>query len=150
VTEGRSKFRCSFCGHHQDDVDRLIAGPRAFICDQCVEGCAANFSGGSRWDIPTRAWVEHAPSPRPHQRQSHFGDDVSCSFCGKAEPDLQWLVGCREPSTFICDECVGLFQMIVREPPIVPSVKPGVSKDRLRQRFRWPWQPPHVDRALRP
>ena len=142
--------RCSFCGQHQDDVDRLIAGARALICDRCVEQCAENFSGGSSWDNVARIWVEHAPlSLWPRQRQSHFGDDVTCSFCGKAEPDLQWLVGSRDPSTFVCDECVGICLAMLHDPPTAPTSKPRVSKRRTLPRFRWPWQTPQADKAVR-
>ncbi len=31
--------RCSFCGKSQDEVERLIAGHNAFICNECVELC---------------------------------------------------------------------------------------------------------------
>ncbi len=31
--------RCSFCGKTQDDVERLIAGRNAYICNECVELC---------------------------------------------------------------------------------------------------------------
>jgi len=31
--------RCSFCGKHQDQVRRLIAGPGAYICNECVQLC---------------------------------------------------------------------------------------------------------------
>ena len=31
--------RCSFCGKSQQQVKHLIAGPSAFICDECVELC---------------------------------------------------------------------------------------------------------------
>jgi ATP-dependent Clp protease ATP-binding subunit ClpX len=30
---------CSFCGKSQHEVRKLIAGPTAFICDECVELC---------------------------------------------------------------------------------------------------------------
>ncbi len=30
---------CSFCGKKQDDVEKLIAGPDVFICDECIELC---------------------------------------------------------------------------------------------------------------
>ena len=30
---------CSFCGKSQHEVKKLIAGPRVFICDECVELC---------------------------------------------------------------------------------------------------------------
>ncbi len=32
--------RCSFCGKHQDQVRRLVAGPGVFICDQCIALCS--------------------------------------------------------------------------------------------------------------
>jgi hypothetical protein len=32
--------RCSFCGKSQTEVDRLIAGPSVFICNECVRLCA--------------------------------------------------------------------------------------------------------------
>ena len=31
--------RCSFCGKTQNQVDRLIAGPGVWICDQCIDLC---------------------------------------------------------------------------------------------------------------
>ena len=36
---GHKSLRCSFCGKHQDQVQRLIAGPRVFICDACISLC---------------------------------------------------------------------------------------------------------------
>ncbi len=33
------QVRCSFCGKHQDEVNRIIAGPGAYICDECVHLC---------------------------------------------------------------------------------------------------------------
>ena len=30
---------CSFCGKSQHEVDKLIAGPTVFICDECVDTC---------------------------------------------------------------------------------------------------------------
>ena len=31
--------RCSFCGKHQDQVKRMIAGPGVYICNECVSLC---------------------------------------------------------------------------------------------------------------
>ena len=28
--------RCSFCGRPQSEVQKLIAGPGVYICDECV------------------------------------------------------------------------------------------------------------------
>lgn len=32
-------IRCSFCGKHQDQVAKIIAGPGAYICNECVHLC---------------------------------------------------------------------------------------------------------------
>ena len=31
--------RCAFCGKSQDEVRKLIAGPKVYICDECVRLC---------------------------------------------------------------------------------------------------------------
>ena len=35
----RKSVRCSFCGKHQEQVGRIIAGPGAYICNECVQLC---------------------------------------------------------------------------------------------------------------
>jgi ATP-dependent Clp protease ATP-binding subunit ClpX len=32
----RSSLVCSFCGKGAAEVSKLVAGPRAYICDRCV------------------------------------------------------------------------------------------------------------------
>lgn len=34
------QLRCSFCGKGQDQVERLLGGEKALICDQCVAAAA--------------------------------------------------------------------------------------------------------------
>ena len=29
-------LRCSFCGRSEAEVDKLVAGPRVYICDRCA------------------------------------------------------------------------------------------------------------------
>ncbi|HPQ39843.1 MAG TPA: ATP-dependent Clp protease ATP-binding subunit ClpX, partial [bacterium] len=31
--------RCSFCGKSQHEIEKLIVGPRVYICNECVEQC---------------------------------------------------------------------------------------------------------------
>lgn len=38
--DDRKLLRCSFCNKTQDQVRKLIAGPNAYICDECVQICA--------------------------------------------------------------------------------------------------------------
>jgi len=37
---GRRRLACSFCGKGEADVAKLVAGPRVFICDQCVNAAS--------------------------------------------------------------------------------------------------------------
>lgn len=32
-------LNCSFCGKRQEDVRKLVASPRAIICDECISLC---------------------------------------------------------------------------------------------------------------
>lgn len=36
---GRGLLYCSFCGKNQSEVKKLVAGPTAYICDECIELC---------------------------------------------------------------------------------------------------------------
>jgi hypothetical protein len=39
VAEGQQELFCSFCGKSQHDVKKMVAGPRVFICNECVQLC---------------------------------------------------------------------------------------------------------------
>ena len=40
MSTDRSSARCSFCGRHSSEVQRMIAGPgAAYICDACLQLC---------------------------------------------------------------------------------------------------------------
>jgi len=30
------RLRCSFCGKNETEVLKLVAGPRVYICDECI------------------------------------------------------------------------------------------------------------------
>ncbi len=59
--EGRL-LSCSFCGKSQDQVRKLIAGPRVYICDECIELCneiiAEEFEKGGFSKTPVPKPVE--------------------------------------------------------------------------------------------
>jgi hypothetical protein len=73
---------CSFCGAHQQDVRKLIAGPGVYVCDGCVRRARRGFT--------------------PQEQ---------CSFCTKeAAPDLvvrgtAQVAICRE-CVDLCDEII--------------------------------------------
>jgi len=58
-------YRCSFCGKLQEQVKKLIAGPRGvYICDECVSLCREiideEFSGSPRPEPTPRrnSWLD--------------------------------------------------------------------------------------------
>lgn len=40
MVEEQTKLHCSFCGKSQDQVDKIIAGPDVYICNECVALCS--------------------------------------------------------------------------------------------------------------
>ena len=39
--KNRPTVYCSFCGKSQHEVEKLIAGPTVFICDECTGLCVS-------------------------------------------------------------------------------------------------------------
>lgn len=50
--------KCSFCGRGKHEVRKLIAGPSAFICDECVEACNEILKGGGVVPHTDDAYIE--------------------------------------------------------------------------------------------
>ena len=46
----KKSVRCSFCGKHQDQVSRILAGPGAYICNECVALCNSILDEGDAVD----------------------------------------------------------------------------------------------------
>jgi ATP-dependent Clp protease ATP-binding subunit ClpX len=63
-------LHCSFCGKSQHQVEKLIAGPRAFICNECVGLCGEviagrpipDYAGFKPLDLPTEELLALLPS----------------------------------------------------------------------------------------
>lgn len=56
---------CSFCGKHQDEVYRIIAGPDVFICNECVELCRTILEDGEPMSDKRRS--SSKPEEKPEQ-----------------------------------------------------------------------------------
>jgi hypothetical protein len=54
--------RCSFCGLATDEVSQIVAGPRAHICDACVDMCASIIAKGRKPGPRERPKVAMLPS----------------------------------------------------------------------------------------
>ncbi|MBR1585792.1 MAG: ATP-dependent Clp protease ATP-binding subunit ClpX [Clostridia bacterium] len=67
------KVRCSFCGKTQDQVRRLIAGPGAYICNECIALCQEIVADDM--DIMT-ATPEMGEIPLPSQMKAVLDEYV--------------------------------------------------------------------------
>ena len=71
--------RCSFCGKTQEQVEKLIAGPGVYICDECIELCmgiigegdvAPNRKGGKKVNL------EEKVLPKPQEIKAALDEYV--------------------------------------------------------------------------
>ena len=57
-------IRCSFCGKHQEQVGRIIAGPGAYICNECVSLCRNILEDGGEPEQPKQDKNERLLTPQ--------------------------------------------------------------------------------------
>lgn len=50
------ELRCSFCGKGSSVVKYLIAGPRTYICDECVAGCVEIIDSQDAAKLEYESW----------------------------------------------------------------------------------------------
>ena len=77
--EKERNVRCSFCGKTQEQVEKLIAGPGVYICDECIELCMGiigendinpNRKGGKKVKLEERVL------PKPHEIKAALDEYV--------------------------------------------------------------------------
>ncbi len=58
-------IRCSFCGKRQEQVERIIAGPNVYICNECVELCNSILADEIFEHAPQELEMpDHLPTPQ--------------------------------------------------------------------------------------
>lgn len=68
--------KCSFCGKLQNEVDRLIAGPGVWICNQCVDLCQSLMDQESPQRDSARPRAPTLKVPKPHEIKAQLDDYV--------------------------------------------------------------------------
>jgi hypothetical protein len=94
---------CSFCGKHQKQVSKVIAGPGACICNECVEKADRVLATGEVAATPLSAIKS-------------LGEDAAsakCSFCGKRRHQVSGLA--MAAGGVICTECLALCGEIIHD-----------------------------------
>ena len=65
--DGKKTLRCSFCGKHENQVQRMIQGPGVRICDECVHLCMSILDDGFEDEAPDD--LEDLPDKLPTPRE---------------------------------------------------------------------------------
>ena len=61
---GEKNIKCSFCGKKQGQVQRMIAGPGVYICNECINLCSDILDEELFEDAPDELLPETIPSPQ--------------------------------------------------------------------------------------
>ena len=98
-------LRCSFCNKSQQAVEKLIAGPKVYICDGCVDICNDILAENRQFlENPARLPappVEEDAEPLDHSPSARDVPPVRCKLCGQVSAiefclpviDRGWLCG---------------------------------------------------------
>jgi ATP-dependent Clp protease ATP-binding subunit ClpX len=62
----KKSVRCSFCGKHPEQVQRIIAGPGVYICNECVQLCVGILGENEDFSMEDyqQELLEGIPTPR--------------------------------------------------------------------------------------
>ena len=107
--EKPGELRCSFCGHYQSQVKKLIAGPGVYICDECTELCEEIIE--EELGRVGKDTAEHTHA-EPGQQTPKPGE-LRCSFCGHYQSQVKKLVA--GPEVYVCDECIDSVEKSLRK-----------------------------------
>jgi ClpX C4-type zinc finger len=102
VHAGVGELMCSFCGRHQKQVRKLIAGPDTFICDRCVEHVHTVLATPGTTVSTQVATIRQV---------SDADRDEWCSFCGKSHHRVEAMAAAA--NVRICTECLDLCDEVV-------------------------------------
>ena len=58
ITEERKTVTCSFCLKPDHEVQKLVAGPGVYICDECVDLCSQIISDPPSMPTGMTSWDE--------------------------------------------------------------------------------------------
>ena len=81
-------YICSFCGKTQNEVEKIITGNNACICNECISLCC---------EILDEEGIEY----KNYEYQN--SEELECFFCKKQRKDVSLLIS--GPNCCICDEC---------------------------------------------
>ena len=69
----KKNLRCSFCGKSRDNVEKLIAGPSVYICNECIV-LSYNIVKKAEEELPED--FDHTKIPTPTEIRQHLDDYI--------------------------------------------------------------------------
>ena len=70
------RVHCSFCHKTQDQVEKLIAGPGVYICDQCIELCQSILEEETESRKSRKPSKRMDKLPKPAEIKAQLDEDV--------------------------------------------------------------------------
>ena len=70
------QLKCSFCGKPQSQVNRLVAGPGVYICDECIQVCQEILKENYPEEQTTSADEKPMRLPKPKEITAILDDYV--------------------------------------------------------------------------
>lgn len=95
---------CSFCGKHQKQVKKLIAGPDVFICNGCIHRVHTVLTSAGKTVSTPLTTIRRVGDDDPEER---------CGFCGKRRQQVAAMAAAGESR--ICTECLDLCDEILSD-----------------------------------
>ena len=72
IKDSNKLLHCSFCRKNQNEVNKLIAGPSVFICDECVELCNEIL----KKELEEKSSESKEGLPKPHEIKEFLDEYV--------------------------------------------------------------------------
>ena len=123
MSEDRKKeLRCSFCGKRQEQVNRIIAGPNVYICNECIDMCHNMLYKDGENPPPPRAGASRRQQAQPGPAQSRYDTDplASCNVLTPAEIKaglVQYVIGQEGAKRGVEIAAAGGHNLIMVGPP---------------------------------
>ena len=71
--DDEKKVSCSFCYKTQDQVDKLIAGPNVYICNECIDLCCSIIESEP---VHNHSDIDTGSLPKPHEIKAMLDEYV--------------------------------------------------------------------------
>jgi hypothetical protein len=95
---GKAPLRCSFCAKSQGEVRKLIAGPKVYICDECIQLCV---------DIMAEEWEEEVRRTAEESRDNTNPQAMGAAVCALCDvPTSMGLLVEIPARGFLCFACL--------------------------------------------